>query len=108
MLIVASIIAAILLQVIRAKDAFPTKPRSQWALDWPGQTILCISKLYWTADVTDKLPKGSEILRDYIDTCTHELNEIVKLVRGRLSTQNRTTLGRDRDSRKRRRGASSI
>ncbi|RLU26559.1 hypothetical protein DMN91_000355 [Ooceraea biroi] len=79
-------------QVIRAKDAFPTKPRSQWALEWPGQTILCISKMYWTADITDKLPKGTEILMEYVETCTYELNEIVKLVRGKLSTQNRTTL----------------
>ncbi|XP_011702284.1 PREDICTED: dynein heavy chain 7, axonemal-like isoform X3 [Wasmannia auropunctata] len=79
-------------QVIRAKDAFPTKARSQWALEWPGQTILCVSKLYWTADVTVKIPKGLESLRDYVETCTHELNEIVKLVRSKLSKQNRTTL----------------
>jgi len=86
-------IDSIFLQVIRARNAFPTKARSQWALEWPGQTVLCISKLYWTADVTDKLPKGFESLRDYVETCTYELNEIVKLVRGKLSTQNRTTLG---------------
>lgn len=79
--------------MIRAKNAFPTKARSQWVLEWPGQTILCVSKLYWTIDVTDKLPKDIESLRDYVETCTHELNEIVKLVRGTLSTQNRTTLG---------------
>ncbi|XP_039301684.1 dynein heavy chain 7, axonemal-like [Solenopsis invicta] len=79
-------------QVIRAKNAFPTKARSQWALEWPGQTVLCVSKLYWTTDVTDKLPKGSESLRNYVETCTYEINEIVKLVRGKLSTQNRTTL----------------
>lgn len=81
--------------MIRAKNAFPTKARSQWVLEWPGQTILCVSKLYWTADITDKLPKGLESLKDYVETCTHELNEIVKLVRGKLLTQNRTTLGRN-------------
>ncbi|XP_032686024.1 dynein heavy chain 7, axonemal-like isoform X4 [Odontomachus brunneus] len=79
-------------QVIHAKDAFPTKSRSQWALDWPGQTILCISKMYWTAHITHKFSEGIESLKDYVETCTHELNEIVKLVRGRLSKQNRTTL----------------
>lgn len=63
-------------------------------MEWPGQTILCVSKLYWTIDITDKFPKGFKSLRDYIETCTYELNEIVKLVRGKLSTQNRTTLGR--------------
>lgn len=62
-------------------------------MDWPGQTILCVSKIYWTAHITNKLPEGPESLSDYTETCTHELNEIVKLVRGRLSTQNRTTLG---------------
>ncbi|KAL6257142.1 hypothetical protein P5V15_012074 [Pogonomyrmex californicus] len=79
-------------QVIQAKNAFLTKARSHWALEWPGQTVLCVSKLYWTADVTDKLPKGTESLKSYIETCTHELNEIVKLVRGKLSRQNRTTM----------------
>ncbi|KAL6428105.1 hypothetical protein ACFW04_008466 [Cataglyphis niger] len=79
-------------QVIRAKDAFPTKVRRQWVLEWPGQTILCVSKLYWTADVTNKIPQSLESLRDYVETCTHEINEIVKLVRGTLSKQNRTTL----------------
>ncbi|XP_014484361.1 PREDICTED: dynein heavy chain 7, axonemal-like [Dinoponera quadriceps] len=79
-------------QVIHAKDAFPTKARSQWALDWPGQTILCISKMYWTAQITIKFPEGVESLKAYVETCTYELNEIVKLVRGKLSKQNRTTL----------------
>lgn len=79
---------------MHAKDAFPTKARSQWALDWPGQTILCISKMYWTAYITDKFSEGIESLKDYVETCTHELNEIVKLVRGSLSKQNRTTLGK--------------
>ncbi|KAL0118214.1 hypothetical protein PUN28_009103 [Cardiocondyla obscurior] len=79
-------------QVIRAKNDFTTKARSQWVLEWPGQTVLCVSKLYWTTDVTDKLPEGSKNLKNYVETCTYELNEIVKLVRGKLSTQNRTTL----------------
>lgn len=79
--------------MIKAKEAFFTEPRSQWALKWPGQTILCISKLYWTADVTEALSKTLNDLKDYVDICTHELNEIVKLVRGKLSTQNRVTLG---------------
>ncbi|XP_020293119.1 dynein heavy chain 7, axonemal-like [Pseudomyrmex gracilis] len=79
-------------QVMYAKDAYLTKARSQWALEWPGQTVLCISKLYWTAAVTERVPMGLEYMRNYVNTCTQELNEIVKLVRGKLSTQNRTTL----------------
>ncbi|XP_047370603.1 dynein axonemal heavy chain 7-like isoform X1 [Vespa velutina] len=79
-------------QVIRAKDAFVTKARCQWALDWPGQTILCISKLYWTAYTTDSFSTSPNGLKDYIQVCINELNDIVKLVRSKLSKQNRTTL----------------
>ncbi|PBC30449.1 Dynein heavy chain 7, axonemal [Apis cerana cerana] len=79
-------------QVIRAKDAYLIEVRTQWALHWPGQTILCISKLYWTTDVTAALSKSLQAVKDYIDVCTHELNEIVKLVRGKLTKQNRVTL----------------
>ncbi|XP_076227546.1 dynein axonemal heavy chain 7 isoform X3 [Nomia melanderi] len=79
-------------QVIQAKDGFLRQSRSQWALNWPGQTILCVSKLYWTADVTNALSKSSISLENYIDACTDELHKIVNLVRGKLSTQNRITL----------------
>ncbi|XP_050489817.1 dynein axonemal heavy chain 7-like isoform X1 [Bombus huntii] len=79
-------------QVVQAKDAFLKQIRSKWALEWPGQTILCVSKLYWTADVTAVLSKSLKDLKNYVDSCTNELNEIVKLVRGILSTQNRVTL----------------
>ncbi|KAK0178126.1 hypothetical protein PV328_002104, partial [Microctonus aethiopoides] len=79
-------------QVIRAKDAYSTKERSKWVLDWPGQTVLCIAQLYWTADVQTAFTKNSNALKNYIDICNDELNHIVVLVRGKLSTQNRTTL----------------
>lgn len=80
-------------KVIRAKDGYLVKARSQWVLDWPGQTILCISQLYWTADITNAFTTAPDGLNDYINLCNDELNEIIKLVRGTLSTQNRTTLG---------------
>jgi dynein heavy chain len=63
-------------------------------LEWPGQTILCISQLYWTADVIRAMPTAPESLAKYIEQCVDELGEIVKLVRGNLSKQNRTTLGK--------------
>lgn len=85
--------------MVQAKDAFLKQIRSKWALEWPGQTILCVSKLYWTADVTAVLSKSLKDLKNYVDNCTNELNEIVKLVRGILSTQNRVTLGMKRHNR---------
>ena len=84
-------------KVIRAKDAYVMKKRHEWVLDWPGQTVLCISQLYWTADITKAFPKGSDGLKEYIDISNEELNQIIILVRGKLSTQNRTTLGNFRN-----------
>ncbi|XP_076664543.1 dynein axonemal heavy chain 7 [Andrena cerasifolii] len=87
-----SMLKSVRAQVIKAKDAYAKQARSQWALHWPGQTVICVSKLYWTADVTNALSGSSVSLEGYRDTCTNELNEIVKLVRSPLSAQNRTTL----------------
>ncbi|XP_011500273.1 PREDICTED: dynein heavy chain 7, axonemal-like [Ceratosolen solmsi marchali] len=79
-------------QVIHAKNAYVKKLRKDWVLDWPGQTILCISQLYWTSDVINAMPKAPVSLKNYVQRCIDELGEIVKLVRGKLSKQNRTTL----------------
>lgn len=63
-------------------------------INWPGQTVLCIGQLYWTKDITFALINGLEALKSYMNTCNDELNNIVELVRGKLSTQNRITLGK--------------
>jgi hypothetical protein len=31
-----------------ALEAYPTKARSEWILDWPGQLVLNCSQVYWT------------------------------------------------------------
>uniref|UniRef100_A0A3B3Z6N8 Dynein heavy chain hydrolytic ATP-binding dynein motor region domain-containing protein n=1 Tax=Periophthalmus magnuspinnatus TaxID=409849 RepID=A0A3B3Z6N8_9GOBI len=65
----------LLFQVIGgAIIAYPKDPRINWVRAWPGQTVLCVSQVYWT---------------QYI----HEIDDIVALVRGNLSKQNRVTLG---------------
>lgn len=76
---------------MRAMEAYPKTVRSEWVLEWPGQTVLCISLLYWTISTTEFLPIKN--LENYIDICNRQLNDIVTLVRGKLTKQNRTTLG---------------
>ena len=81
--------------VARAIEAYPLKPRTNWVLEWPGQTVLCVDQLYWTMQIEQALQSdnGPEALKRYLEQCQRELNDIILLVRGKLSKQNRVTLG---------------
>lgn len=73
--------------------AYHTKKRTAWVLEWPGQTVLCVGQTYWTQQVEEAMLKGVDGLKRYLDQCQKELNNIILLIRGTLSKQNRITLG---------------
>lgn len=82
--------------VYLAIQAYPTKERTTWVLEWPGQTVLCVNQLYWTQQIEEAMlnegdPAGA--LRKYLDQCQRELNDIILIIRGKLSKQNRISLG---------------
>ncbi|XP_015609892.1 dynein heavy chain 7, axonemal isoform X2 [Cephus cinctus] len=78
--------------VFLAIEAYPIKERTTWVLEWPGQAVLCVGQLYWTQQVEESMLDGVNGLKSYLDQCQDELNEIILLVRGKLSKQNRITL----------------
>lgn len=55
--------------------------------------VLCVSQIYWTTEVHEAINAGNNGLADYKQKLDDQLSMIVKLVRGKLSKQNRTTLG---------------
>uniref|UniRef100_A0A8C3E132 Dynein axonemal heavy chain 12 n=1 Tax=Corvus moneduloides TaxID=1196302 RepID=A0A8C3E132_CORMO len=77
----------IMLKTIRDVIAYLETERKLWVLEWPGQVVLCVSQMYWTSEVHEVLRDGPKVL------CNLQLNDIVELVRGKLSKQTRTTLG---------------
>ncbi|XP_027740579.1 dynein heavy chain 12, axonemal isoform X2 [Empidonax traillii] len=77
----------------KSRMAYLETERKRWVLEWPGQVVLCVSQMYWTSGVHEVLRSGSEGLKGYYDTLQLQLNDIVELVRGKLSKQTRTTLG---------------
>ena len=62
----------------------------EWAL------VVCFNccQVYWTREVTEAIQSGGQGgLGNYANTCTAELNKIVTLVRGQLTSLQRATCG---------------
>ena len=64
--------------------------RITWVKQWPGQVILCVSQIFWTLEVHDAIKVS---LSRYGEQLNEQLIEIVQLVRGKLTKQQRITLG---------------
>eukprot|EP01028_Stygiella_incarcerata_P004265 TRINITY_DN1920_c0_g2_i1.p1 TRINITY_DN1920_c0_g2~~TRINITY_DN1920_c0_g2_i1.p1 ORF type:complete len:4143 (+),score=1128.32 TRINITY_DN1920_c0_g2_i1:148-12576(+) len=65
----------------------------KWVLSWPGQVILGVSQLFWTKDVESFLEKsGAKGLHACLQSLNKQMETLIKLVRGDLSSLDRATL----------------
>ncbi|KAM6984938.1 dynein axonemal heavy chain 7-like [Aplochiton taeniatus] len=76
-----------------AIEAYPKDLRINFVRAWPGQTVLCVSQVYWTTDIHAAIVSGPQALGAYLEQNNRQIDDIVTLVRGKLSKQNRVTLG---------------
>ena len=45
-----------------AIEAYPQTKRTEFILQFPGMSILCVTQLYWTRSVTEALKAGGNAL----------------------------------------------
>ncbi|XP_058247474.1 dynein axonemal heavy chain 7 [Hemibagrus wyckioides] len=79
--------------IAEALEAYPKEQRINWVRAWPGQTVLCVSQVYWTKHIHEAIATGPQALEAYLHQNNTQIDDIVALVRGKLSKQNRVTLG---------------
>ncbi|XP_051776026.1 dynein axonemal heavy chain 3-like isoform X1 [Erpetoichthys calabaricus] len=81
------------LQLVMMKSitAYPETLRQNWVLQWPGQVVLATSAIYWTMEVSQAMALESG-LQCYLEKITKQMDDIVMLVRGKLTKMERLTL----------------
>ncbi|XP_030068202.1 dynein axonemal heavy chain 3 [Microcaecilia unicolor] len=79
-------------QVIRdGTGDYSQVPRKKWVLQWPGQVVICVSSIFWTKEVAEAIQGNT--LPAFLKKSNIQISEIVELVRGKLSSGARLTMG---------------
>lgn len=60
-------------------------------MQWPGMVVLLVTLIFWTREAEQALNDGK--LKDMEERCTRNLMDIVTMVRGKLKSLQRATLG---------------
>ncbi|XP_064624417.1 dynein axonemal heavy chain 3-like [Lineus longissimus] len=71
--------------------AYTNTQRERWVVEWAGQVILAVSNIFWTTEVQNAMTTNT--MRDYLEKSNKQIEQIVALVRGKLETNTRITLG---------------
>uniref|UniRef100_A0A8D2DP18 Dynein axonemal heavy chain 1 n=1 Tax=Sciurus vulgaris TaxID=55149 RepID=A0A8D2DP18_SCIVU len=75
----------------RAILAYPTMPRTQWVLNWPGQVTIAGCQTFWTMEVAQAL-EAFNLRTHLFPKLSQQLSDLVALVRGKLSRMQRAVL----------------
>jgi dynein heavy chain len=88
--------AALRAEYRAAMPAYEEKPRSKWIFDYSAQTTILVSRTYFTQQVNDafaELEGGNEdALKNLLERQKAQLSEIINLINGPLSKNDRKKL----------------
>ncbi|XP_063709228.1 dynein axonemal heavy chain 12-like [Culicoides brevitarsis] len=74
-------------QILKSFEAYMTENRTSWVLNWPGMIVLCVSQIFWAAEMHDCFKKRQiSAVNDYFEKLKANLNDIVTLIRSESIT----------------------
>jgi dynein heavy chain len=77
-------------------DLATETPRHLWVFDYPAQVVLNGTQIYWTEETEQALEEfegGQEdAIKKYLLVCNSRLDQLIKLVLGKLSSPDRTKI----------------
>ena len=80
--------------MIDAMHDYATNLRKKFVISWPGATVLGVTGVYWTRMVESGLDRaGVQGLKDCVEELNKDLQDVVILVRGKLTKMQLFTLG---------------
>nr|XP_033342927.1 dynein heavy chain 12, axonemal isoform X1 [Megalopta genalis]XP_033342928.1 dynein heavy chain 12, axonemal isoform X2 [Megalopta genalis] len=80
-------------EILMSYRDYEVNLRPVWVRIWPGMVVLCVSQIYWSIEVQNSLMTHMlSTMETLYDKLMKQILEMVNLVRGQLTKQNRTTL----------------
>ena len=83
-----------------ALDEYPANgiERNEWLFNYPAQPVITIDQVTWTSGVTAAITeimrgKNRKALEEFLDFSVKQINKMVDLVRGDLTSHQRTLMG---------------
>ncbi|CAF4568450.1 unnamed protein product [Rotaria sp. Silwood1] len=73
-----------------ALNAYESRDRKQWVLEWPGQIVICAGQVYWTKEVEESILNNT--LEGFLLKSNEQIKDTVNIVRGKLESGPRRTL----------------
>jgi dynein heavy chain len=77
--------------IVESLKDYQEQDRPAWVKSWPAMTVLGVGCTYWTAFSEDAITNNS--LPAWFDKNVDQLNDLTDMVRGKLTSQARETLG---------------
>lgn len=74
-------------KIEKSHEDYNKKSKKDWISTWGGMIVLCVSQIYWTAEVHSLLKTNEiKILKDFHVLLNEQLNELVKFIRSSTIT----------------------